>query len=130
MQRGLKSKLCLCVGLSIQWRHQQVVDGDDGLEDVGGRMTRVLLASTGECIGTAARFQQDGVTVSRPHVFVDGGNFLDATGWGEKVGFVASSPHDDIMFLQDEAQLNNSWLMVRLSVLRNTICEQIHIVAF
>ena len=104
MQRGLKSNLCLCVGLSVQWRHQQVVDGDDGLEDVGGRMIRVLLASTSECIGTAARIQQDGVTVSRRHVFVDGGNFLDATGWGEKLGFVASSPHDDIVFLQGETQ--------------------------
>ena len=43
-------------------------------------MTRVLLPSTGECIGTAARIQQDGLTVSCWHVFVDGGNFLDATG--------------------------------------------------
>jgi len=76
-------------------------------------MTRVLLASTGECIGTAARIQQDGLTVSCRHVFVDGGNFLDATGWGEELAFVASSPHDDIVFLQGEAQYSKtagSWL--------------------
>ncbi|KAL0020867.1 hypothetical protein WJX77_003664 [Trebouxia sp. C0004] len=63
-------------------------------------MTRVLLASTGECIGTAARIQQDGLTVSCLHVFIDGGNFLAATGWGKELAFVASSPHDDIVFLQ------------------------------
>lgn len=111
-QEGLLLTLCkegssqffLWVGLSVQWRHQQVVDGDDGLEDLGGRMTRVLLASTGNCIGTAASIQQDGVTVSPRHLVVDGGNFLDATGWGEKLGFVASSPHNDIVFLQGEAQ--------------------------
>ena len=103
MKRGLKSDFFLCVGLSFQWRHQQVAVGDGGLEDVGGRTTRVLLASTGECIGTAARSQQDGLTVSCRHVFVDGGNFLDATGWGEELTFVASSPHDDIVFLQGEA---------------------------
>lgn len=74
--------------------------GDQDLEDVGGRMTRVLLASTGECIGTAARIQQDGLTVSCRHVFVDDGNFLSAIGWGEKLAFVASSPHDDIVLLQ------------------------------
>ncbi len=50
MQRGLNSQFFLCLGLTLQWRHQQVAVGDDGLEDVGGRMTRVLLASTGECI--------------------------------------------------------------------------------
>ena len=113
MQRGLKSQFSLCIGLSVQWKHHQVAAGDDCLEDVGGRMTRVLLASTGECIGTAARIQQDGLTVSCRHVFVDGGNFLDATGWGEALAFVASSPHDDIVFLQGEAQYSKtagSWL--------------------
>ena len=98
MQRGLKSPFFLCVGLSVQWRHQQVAVGDDGLEDAGGRMTRVLQASIGESIGTSARIQQDGLTVSCRHVFVDGGNFLDATGWGKQLAFVASSPHDDIVF--------------------------------
>ena len=77
--------------------------GDEDLEDVGGRMTGVLLASTGECIGTAARIHQDGLAVSCRHVFVDDGNFLSATGWGEKLAFVASSPHDDIVFLKGEA---------------------------
>ena len=76
-------------------------------------MTRVLLASTGECLGTAARIQQDGLTVSCRHIFVDGGIFLDGTGWEEKLAFVASSPHDDIIFLQGEAQFSKtagSWL--------------------
>lgn len=79
-------------------------------------MTRVLLASTGECIGTAARIQQDGLTVSCRHVFVDDGNFLNAIGWGEKLAFVASSPHDDIVLLQGEAQYSKtagSWLACR-----------------
>lgn len=39
MQRGLKSQFILSVG--VQWKHQQVAVGDDDLEDVGGRMTRV-----------------------------------------------------------------------------------------
>lgn len=123
-QEGLLLTLCkegssqffLWVGLSVQWRHQQVAVGDEDLEDVGGRMTRVLLASTGECIGTAARIQQDGLTVSCRHVFVDDGNFLNAIGWGEKLAFVASSPHDDIVLLQGEAQYSKtagSWLACR-----------------
>lgn len=110
------SQFFLWVGLSVQWRHQQVAVGDEDLQDVGGRMTRVLLASTGECIGTAARIQQDGLTVSCRHVFVDEGNFLNATGWGEKLVFVASSPHDDIVLLQGEAQYSKtagSWLACR-----------------
>ena len=80
MQRGLKAQVFLYVGLSVQWGHQQVAVGDGDVEDVEGRVTRVLLASTGECIGTAARIQQDGLTVSCRHAFVDGGSFLEATG--------------------------------------------------
>ena len=78
-------------------------------------MTRVLLASTGECIGTAARIQQDGLSVSCRHVFVDiGGTFLSAKGWGEELEFVASSPHDDIVFLRGE-QLNAHAQLVALT---------------
>lgn len=54
-------------------------------------MTKVLLASTGAYIGTAARIQQDGLTVSCRHVFIDGGNFLNAKGWGKELEVVASS---------------------------------------
>ncbi len=65
----------------------------------------MILASNNECIGTAARIQADGLSVSSRHVFVDGSEFLDATGWGEKLEFVASSPHDDIIFLQGKAKI-------------------------
>ena len=86
----------LYVGLSHQWRHKQVHPNDDNLESVTGRLTRVFLMSSRECIGTAARIQQDELCVSSRHVFVDGGSFLQATGWGSRLQFVASSPHDDI----------------------------------
>ena len=48
-------------------------------------MTSLLLASMGKCIGTAASIQQDGLTVSCRDAFIDGGNFLGATGWGGKL---------------------------------------------
>lgn len=57
-----------------------------------GRLTRVLLASTGKYIGTAARIQQGGLAVSSRHVFVEDGKFLTATGWGRKLELVGSSP--------------------------------------
>ena len=47
-------------------------------------MTRVILASTGECIGTAAGIQQDGLTVSCRHGFVDQGNSLECHRLGRK----------------------------------------------
>ena len=78
------------------------------MEDVGDRLTRVLLPSTGECIGTAARIQPDGLIVSSRHVFVDDGKLLTANGWGKKLEFVASSPHDDIIFLQGEADCSRT----------------------
>ncbi len=86
-------------GLSTPWRHQQVAAGDRDVGDINDRMTRVILASNNECIGTAARIQADGLSVSSRH------EFLDATGWGEKLEFVASSPHDDIIFLQGKAKI-------------------------
>ena len=119
MKMVLELQSFLHVGLSIQWRHQQVAVGDDDLEDVEGRLPRVLLASTGECICTVARIQQDELPVSCRHVFVDGGNFLKATGWGEELEFVASSPHDDIIFLRGEAECSRTaclWLALIISL--------------
>jgi len=98
----------LHAGLSIPWRHQQLAVGDNDLEDVRGRMTRVFLASNNECIGTAARIQEDGLSVSSRHVVMNGSKFLDVTGWGEKLNFVTSSPHDDILFLQGKAECSRT----------------------
>ena len=91
-------------------------------------MTKVLLASNGECIGTAARIRQDGLTVSCRHVFVDeSGKFLKASGWGEEFTFVASSPCDDIIFLRGDAECSKTvdLCLALLSVLPNTMREQI-----
>jgi len=79
--------------------------GDSDFGDIKGKMTRVILASNNECVGTAARIKADGLSVSSRHVFMDGSKFLDATGWGEKLNFVASSPHDDVIFLQGKAMI-------------------------
>jgi hypothetical protein len=91
--------------LSTPWKHHQVAADDKEFADVNDRLTMVVLTSTNECIGTAARIQANGLSVSSRHVFVDGSDFLDATGWGQKLDFVASSPHDDIIFLQGKAQI-------------------------
>ena len=95
----------LHAALSSPGRRQQVAVSDDDLEDIRGRMTRVILSSNNECIGTAARIQEDGLSVSCRHVFMDGSKFLVATDWGEKLNFVASLPHDDIIFLQGKAEI-------------------------
>ena len=68
-----------------------------------GRLTRVFLTSTNECIGITARIRQDGLCVSARHVFVNGGVFLGAKGWDSQLQFVASFPRDDVIFLQGEA---------------------------
>ncbi|DBA91414.1 TPA: hypothetical protein ACH3X2_003946 [Trebouxia sp. C0005] len=86
--------------LSHQWRHKHFHSSDVDLHSVNGRLTRVFLTSTNECIGTAARIRQDGLCVSARHVFVNGGAFLEAKGWDSQLQFVASSPHDDIILLQ------------------------------
>lgn len=58
-------------------------------------------------------------SVSAPrHVLVNGGVFLEAKGWESQLQFVASSPHDDVIFLQGEARVNkNSFLVVSCSSL-------------
>jgi len=101
MQKPWETQLSLS---AAHWRHTQVADGDKGLEDISGRITRVLMKGTNECIGTAARIGPDGLSVSCRHVFVEDGQFLEATGWGEELRFVASSPHDDLIFLKGDAE--------------------------
>ncbi|KAA6424021.1 MAG: hypothetical protein FRX49_05980 [Trebouxia sp. A1-2] len=82
----------LSSGLSHQWRHKQVHPSDVDLNNVNGKLTRVFLTSTNECIGTTARIRQDRLCVSARHVFVNGGAFLAAKGWGSQLQFVASPP--------------------------------------
>ena len=92
---------------------------------MNGRLTRVFLTSTNECIGTTARIRQDGLCVSARHGFVNGGAFLEAKGWDSQLQFVASSPRDDIIVLQGEARVNkNSFLLVSCSSLG---CATVHI---
>lgn len=81
-----------------------MADGDAELEDISRRITRVMVEGTNECIGTAARIGPDGLTVSSRHVFVEDGIFVTATGWGEELRFLASSPRDDVIFLQGDAR--------------------------
>ena len=95
--------LALHVGLSRQWRHKQVHPNDVDLSSVNSRLSRVILASTNECVGTTARIRPDGLCVSARHVLVDGRAFLEAKGWGEPLRFVASSLRDGIILLQGEA---------------------------
>lgn len=66
---------------------------------MNGRLTRVSLTNTNECIGTTARIRQDGLCVSARHVLVNGRVFLEAKGWESQLQFVASSPRDDTNFL-------------------------------
>ena len=70
---------------------------------MSGRLTKVFLTSTSECIGITARIRQDGLCVSARHVLANGGVFLEAKGWESQLQFVVSSPRDDVIFLQGEA---------------------------
>lgn len=63
MSGVLKSLILLACRLERPVETPAVAAGDDGLEDMGGRMTRMHPAA-GECSGTAARIQRDRLTVS------------------------------------------------------------------